>query len=157
MEKFKDKMVNLLDGFDEFQRNIRNTFQPIPTYKATTWVWIIERDWEVHKEHFGLFLEVFHTEYEITIAPCEGYNTWDPGHKIVKSFITGHNCYLAETTVIAIENLSNLGSDIFIDGSITSIAKDITRYINSITPESISVMSQINNYRDHIITDQANV
>ena len=114
-------------------------------------------DREVHKEKFSLFLEVFQAKCEITIVPYQGYNTWDPGHKAVKSFISGHNRYLNEMTVVAIENLSHVNSDILIDGSITSIAKDITRNANSITPGLISNISQINNHLVHIITNQANV
>ena len=87
----------------------------------------------MYEETFGPFLKVFHIECKITIVRCQGYNTCDPRHEVVNAFISRHNCYLTETTVLAIENLSRVDSDIFIDMLITSIAKDITRNSSSIT------------------------
>ena len=60
-------------------------------------------------------------------------------------------------TVVAIKKLSHADSDIYVDGSITFIEKDITSKSNSIAPGLISNISQINNHHVHIITNQAKV
>ena len=60
-------------------------------------------------------------------------------------------------TVVAIDNLSHVVSDIYIDGTTISISKDMRRKANSITPGLRNNISQINNYCVHIITNQAKV
>ena len=32
----------------------------------------------MHKQHFGAFLSTFHQDDNITIVPCQGFDTWDP-------------------------------------------------------------------------------
>ena len=81
------RMIEQLNGIDEFQLNVRNSFRPAQSLPATTRTWIIEMDADYHEQHFGTFLETFHSENDIVIVPCQGFNTWDSDLSSTKQFV----------------------------------------------------------------------
>ena len=151
----KKRMITQLGGFDQFQLNVRNSFKPVPTLQATTRTWILEMDSKIHDDHFGKFLEQFHSDNEIVVVPCQGYNTWDSDLSSTKKLITNQNIYLQETTATTIDYVQNVDEEIIVHESTTTFAKYLKQHINQ-QEEIVLDVCQYNANRINVLTKHGN-
>ena len=114
-------------------------------------------DRQVHDEHFSKFLETFHADADITIVPCLGFNSWDPDYSATRKFMSNHNQYIANTTVILLDNVLQINDEITIDGITTSLATHLMSASEKEHKGLIHEISQINKNRVHLVVDKSSV